>query len=111
MGEYPELEMLRIFIGENQTHEGRPLYEAIVQQARKHELTGAMVSRGMMGFWKFGQISTSKIMRLNEDLPIVIEIAGEHDRMAAFLPDLEAMIKEGLVTLEKVSIVINRDSE
>lgn len=70
MSENQELELLRIFIGENQKHKGRPLYEAIVQEARERGLVGAMVSRGMMGFWKYGPISTSKILRLSEDLPI-----------------------------------------
>ena len=65
----------------------------------------------MMGFWKYGPISTSKILRLNEDLPVSIEIAGERDLIAAFLPDLDVMIKQGLVTLEKVNIVINRDEK
>ncbi len=111
MGANTELEILRIFIGENQKHKGRPLYEAIVQEAREHGLVGAMVSRGMMGFWKYGPISTSKILRLSEDLPISIEIAGEHDHIAAFLPELDVMIKQGLVTLEKVNVVINRDEK
>ena len=109
MGAHTGLEMLRIYIGENQKHAGRPLYEVIVQEARKRGLVGAMVSRGMMGFWKYGPITTSRILRLSEDLPISIEIAGEHEDIAAFLPDLDVMIKQGLVTLEKVSVVINRD--
>ena len=111
MGAHTELQMLRIYIDENQKHAGRPLYEAIVQKARDRGLTGAMVSRGMMGFWKFGPISTSKIMRLSEDLPISIEIAGEQEQIASFLPDLEVMIKQGLVVLEKVNVVISRDEE
>ncbi len=65
----------------------------------------------MMGFWKYGPISTSKILRLSEDFPISIEIAGEHDHIAAFMPDLDVMIKQGLVTLEKVNVVINRDEK
>jgi PII-like signaling protein len=111
MGATTELEMLRIFISEKQKHEGRPLYEAIVQEAQKHGLTGAMVSRGFMGFWKYGPISTSTILRLNEDLPVCIEIADEHGQIDAFLPQLEDMIKQGLVALEKVRVVINRDEE
>ena len=111
MGAHTELELLRIYIGEDQKHEGRPLYEVIVQEARKHGLTGAMASRGFMGFWKYGPISTSTILRLNEDLPICVEIAGEHAQIDAFLPQLEGMIKQGLVTLEKVRVIINRDDK
>ena len=110
MSAHTGLEMLRIYIGENQKHKGRPLSEAIVQEARERGLVGAMVSRGMMGFWKYGPISTSKILRLSEDLPISIEIAGEHERITAFVPDLDAMINQGLVILEKVRVVINRDN-
>jgi PII-like signaling protein len=111
MSELSELEMLRIFIGENQKHPGRPLYEAIVRQAHERGLVGAMVSRGMMGFWKYGPISTSTILRLNEDLPICIEIAGEHEQITAFLPDLDGMVNQGLVTLDKVRVLINRDAK
>jgi PII-like signaling protein len=109
MGATTELELLRIYIGEDQKYKGRPLYEVIVQEARDHGLTGAMVSRGVMGFWKYGPISTSKVLRLSEDLPVSIEIAGEHDKVAAFLPDLDVMITQGLVTLEKVRVVVNRE--
>jgi len=111
MSEFPELEILRIYIGENQRHAGRPLHEAIVQKARNRGLVGAMASRGFMGFWKYGPISTSKILRLSEDLPVSIQIAGEPEQIAAFLPDLDIMINQGLVTLDKVGVVINRDDE
>jgi PII-like signaling protein len=111
MNDYADLELLRIYIGENQKHAGRPLYEAIVHEAQRHGLTGAMVSRGFMGFWKYGPISTSTILRLNEDLPVCIQIAGEHEQVAAILPDLEGMINQGLVTLDKVRVVINRDDK
>ena len=111
MNTYTELEILRIYIGETQKHTGRPLYEAIVQAASDCGLTGAMVSRGMMGFWKYGPINTATILRISEDLPILIEIAGEQDQIAAFFPELDAMIKQGLVALENKRVVINRDND
>ena len=111
MNTQPDLELLRVFVGENQKHDGRPLYEAIVQAAHKQGLTGAMATRGMMGFWRYGPIRTSKVLRLNEDLPILIEIAGKQEQIAAFLPELKDMVKQGLVTREKVQVVINQDEE
>ena len=111
MSAHTELEILRIFINENQKHGRRLLYEAIVEEARKRGLIGAIVSRGIMGFWKFGPISTWRILDLSSDLPISIEIAGEHEQVAALLTDLDAMVKEGLVILDKVQVVINRDDK
>ena len=101
-------ELLRIFIGENQKHGHRPLYEVIVREAQKRGLAGATVVRGIMGFGKNSQIRTSKILRLSEDLPLVIEIVDEPERIASFLPHLDAITKQGLVTLEKVRVIINR---
>ena len=111
MKDSADLELLRIYIGEDQKHEGRPLYEAIVRHAHERGLVGAMVSRGFMGVWKYGPISTSRLLRLSEDLPICIEIAGDQGQVDAFRPRLEEMIKQGLVTLEKVRVVINRDDK
>lgn len=105
-----ELEMLRIFIGEDHKHGHRPLYEVIVEEARKRGLAGATAIRGLMGFGENSQIHTSMILRLSEDLPVVIEIIDESDRIEAFLPDLDDMIKQGLVTLEKVRVAINRQN-
>ena len=111
MDTYTELDVLQIYIDESQKHEGRPLFEAIVEEARNRGLTGAMVSRGMMGFWKYGPVSTTKLLALSQNLPVMIQIAGEHELIEAFLPELDVMIKQGLVTLETARVVINRDHE
>ncbi len=101
--------LLRIFIGESDKRDGRPLYEAIVVEARRRGLAGATVLRGVMGFGADSRIHTTKILRLSEDLPMVIEIVDEADKINAFLPELDGMIKEGLVTLERVRVVIYRN--
>jgi uncharacterized protein len=103
-----EAELLRVFIGESDKHHGRPLYEAIVQEARRRGLAGATVLRGTMGFGANSRIHTAKILRLSEDLPMVVEIVDEPDKIAAFLPDLDGMIGEGLVTLERVRVILYR---
>lgn len=102
--------LLRIFIGESDKHQGRPLYEMVVEEARRRGLAGATVTRGVMGFGANSRIHTSKILRLSEDLPMLIEIVDEAEKIEAFLPDLDSMIQEGLVTLERVHIVIYRDN-
>ncbi len=100
-----EGQLLRIFVGESDRHEGRPLHEAIVLLAREKGLAGATVLRGIAGFGAASRIHTTKILRLSEDLPIVIEIADRAERIASILPDLDRMVTEGLMTLEKVHIV------
>lgn len=105
-----EGQLLRIFVGESDRHEGRPLHEAIVLLARERGLAGATVLRGIAGFGAASRIHTTKILRLSEDLPIVIEIADRADRIAAILPELDRMVGEGLMTLEKVHIVKYRHS-
>jgi PII-like signaling protein len=100
-----EGQLLRIFVGESDQHEGRPLHEAIVLLARERGLAGATVLRGTSGFGAASRIHTTKILRLSEDLPIVIEIADRPDRIASILPDLDRMVREGLMTLERVHIV------
>jgi len=100
-----ETQLLRIFIGESDKHGHRPLYEAIVEEARKRGMAGATVLRGVMGFGKASRIHTIKILRLSEDLPIVIEIVDKPERIAAFLPDLDNMVQDGLVTLESVQVI------
>lgn len=97
--------LLRIFIGESDRHGQHPLYEAIVLKARETGLAGATVMRGVMGFGKNSVIHTAKILRLSEDLPMVIEIVDSPDRVEAFLPALEEMITDGLVTLERVRVI------
>jgi PII-like signaling protein len=100
-----EGELLRIFIGESDRHEGKPLFEAIVQLARKRGLAGATVLRGLEGFGAHSRVHTAKLLRLSEDLPIVIELVDKPERIEAFLPDLDAMVVEGMITLEKVRII------
>lgn len=103
-----EAELLRIFIGECDKHGGRPLYEVIVEEARRRGLAGATVLRGSLGFGANSRIHTAKILRLSEDLPLIVEIVDVPERIAAFLPDLDQMITEGLVTLEKVRVIFYR---
>jgi len=97
--------LLRIFLGENARFRHRPLYEAIVLKAREAHLAGATVLRGPMGFGHSSRLHTSKILRLSEDLPLVIEIVDTEDKIKAFLPTLDAMMPSGLVTLEKVQVL------
>src|SRR3954462_8082714 len=94
--------LLRIFIGENDRWEHKPLYEAIILKARETGLAGATVLRGPMGFGKSSHLHTAKILRLSMDLPLVIEIVDSEEKIQAFLPLLDKMLKGGLVTLEKV---------
>ncbi len=103
-----EAELLCIFIGESDKHHGRPLYEVLVELARQRGLAGATVLRGLMGFGAHSRLHTAKILRLSEDLPIVIEIVDKPERIAAFLPELDGLIEEGLVTLEKVRVLAYR---
>jgi PII-like signaling protein len=106
-----EAQLLRIFIGESDKHHGRPLYEIIVEEARKRGMAGATVLRGTLGFGKNSRIHTAKILRLSEDLPMVVEVVDTPERIAAFLPDLDSMIGDGLVTLEKVNVIVYRHDE
>jgi PII-like signaling protein len=97
--------LLRIFIGEDDRSDGSPLYEAIVLKAREQHLAGATVLRGPMGFGKSSRLHTSKILRLSEDLPLLIEIVDSEDNINAFLPILDGMMSSGLITLEKVQVL------
>ncbi|HVH82721.1 MAG TPA: DUF190 domain-containing protein [Steroidobacteraceae bacterium] len=97
--------LLRIFVGEDDRHDHKPLYEAIVLKAREHHIAGATVLRGPMGFGHSSRIHTTKILRLSEDLPLVIEIVDSEDKINAFLPVLDDMMGSGLVTLEKVRVL------
>jgi uncharacterized protein len=106
-----EAVLLRIFIGEADRWEHRPLYEAIVIKAREMRLAGATVLRGPMGFGKSSHLHTAKILRLSMDLPLVIEIVDSEEKINAFLPVLEEMMGGGLVTLEKAKVIHYRHSE
>lgn len=103
-----EAYLLRIFIGESDKSEGKPLYEVIVKEARKRGMAGATVLRGFLGFGAHSRIHTSKVLRLSEDLPVVVEIVDKEDRINAFLPELDKMISEGLVTMEKIRVITYR---
>jgi PII-like signaling protein len=100
-----EAALLRIFIGESDRWEHKPLYEAIVLAARAAKLAGATVLRGPMGFGKSSRLHTTKILQLSMDLPLVIEIVDTEEKINAFLPQLDGMIGGGLVTLEKVRVI------
>ena len=97
--------LLRIFIGENDKFERLPLYEAIVLKAREMHLAGATVLRGPMGYGHSSRLHTTKILRLSEDLPLIIELVDVQDKIDAFLPQLDVMMSSGLVTLEKVQVL------
>jgi PII-like signaling protein len=105
-----EAVLLRIFIGEDDRIKGRPLYEAIVLKARQAGLAGATVLRGPMGFGKSSTLHTAKVLRLSEDLPIVIEIVDTQEKIDAFVPLLDPMMGSGLVTLERVQVLQYGDS-
>ena len=100
-----ESQLLRIFIGESDRHDGKPLYEAIVLKARELHLAGATVLRGAMGFGPSSRIHTAKILRLSIDLPLIIEIVDSAERINSFLPVLDGMMGGGLVTLESVKVI------
>ena len=97
--------LLRIFIGEDDKHNRLPLYEAIVLKAREMQLGGATVLRGHIGFGHSSHIHTTKILRLSQDLPVVIEIVDSQEKIDAFLPALDQMMGSGLVTMEKVQVL------
>lgn len=96
--------LLRVFIGESDKYDGRPLYEWIVLKAREHGLAGATVLRGIMGFGARSRIHTTKILRLSEDLPIVVELVDTRPKLEAFMPVIDGAIQDGLATLEKAQV-------
>ena len=106
-----EGKLLRVFIGEADRWHGRPLYEAIVEEARKRGLAGATAWKGFMGFGAHSRLHTAKILRLSEDLPIVIEIVDSAENIETFLPELDRMVSEGLVTLERAEVILYRGPE
>jgi len=102
--------LVRVFIGEMYTWHGKPLYQAIVERVRKEGLAGATVVRGIEGFGADSRLHTSRILRLSEDLPVVIEIVDTEEQIARVLPILDDMVGEGMVTLERVEIIAYRGS-
>ncbi|OQY20200.1 MAG: hypothetical protein B6I36_01660 [Desulfobacteraceae bacterium 4572_35.1] len=103
-----EGQLLRIFIGESAKHDGKPLYEWIVLEAREQGMAGATVLKGMMGFGASSRIHTAKILRLSLDLPLVIEIVDSPEKIVAFLEHIDGVIDSGLVTLERAEVKIYR---
>lgn len=96
--------LLRVFIGESDHEDGRPLYEWLVRKAREMEVAGATVLRGLMGYGLSSRIHTAKILRLSQDLPIVVELVDTREKLEAYLQAVEPLIAEGLATLEKAEI-------
>ena len=100
--------LLRIFIGEQDKWHHQPLYEAIVHLAKKEGLAGATAIKGFMGFGCKSHMHTAKLLRLSEDLPIIIEIVDSEEKIQKFLPILDEMVQEGLITLEKATVILYR---
>ena len=100
--------LLRIFVGESDRWDGRPLYEAIVLEARKRGLAGATVIKGFMGFGAHSRIHTAKLLELSQDLPIIVEIVDAAEKIEAFMPDLEKMVGDGLMTVERAEVRLYR---
>jgi hypothetical protein len=111
MGTIEDGRLLRIFIGESDSHGSRPLYEAIVGLLRREGVAGATVVRGIAGFGRSSVVHTSKVLRMSADLPIVIEAVDTAERIAEVVPLLDDLIGEGLVTLERVEVHVYRGRE
>lgn len=106
-----EGKLLRIFIGESDRFEGKPLHEAILHLARQEGLAGCTVMKGFEGFGAASRIHTTKILRLSEDLPVIIEVVDSEEKIERFLPHLDGMVMEGLVTVEKVKVILYRHGQ
>jgi uncharacterized protein len=100
--------LARIYIGESDHHDGRPLYEVIVSLLRERGIAGATVLRGIEGYGRAARLHTSRILRLSDDLPILIEVVDREERLRAVLPDIDALVGEGLITLEHVEVIAYR---
>lgn len=96
--------LLRIFLGESDQYDGRPLYEWLIKRAREMEVAGATVLRGVMGYGRHSRVHTAKILRLSQDLPIIIELVDTRERLDAYLSEVEPYIREGLATIEKAEV-------
>ena len=101
----------RIYVGESDRWEGRPLYEAIVEQLRTSGIAGATVLRGIEGYGRAARVHTAQILRLSEDLPVLIEVVDREDRLREILPRIDAMVDGGLITLEPVEVIAYRSPE
>ena len=105
-----EGKLLRVFVGESDRWHGKPLYQAIVERVRAEGLAGATVLRGIEGFGADSRLHTARILRLSEDLPIVIEIVDSAEQIERILPILDEMVGEGMVTVERVEVIAYRGS-
>ncbi len=105
-----EGQLLRIFIGESDMWHGKPLYKAIVELARELGIAGATVLRGFLGYGAHSRIHTTGILRLSDDLPVVIEIIDKAEKIKMITPQLDNMVKEGMITVEKVTIIAYRSN-
>ncbi len=103
--------LMRIHIGERDKHEGKPLYAAIVELLRSRGLAGATVTRAIMGFGATARLHTDSVLRLSLDLPIVVECVDAEDKLQAVLPDIDAMMGGGLITLERVRVIAYRGQQ
>ncbi|MBN1870569.1 MAG: DUF190 domain-containing protein [Candidatus Omnitrophica bacterium] len=103
-----EGKLLRIFIGEQDKWHGRPLYEAIIHLAKKEGMAGATAVKGFMGFGCKSHMHTAKLLRLSEDLPIIIEMVDSEEKITDFIPHLDEMVREGLITVEKANVIMYR---
>ncbi len=101
--------LLRVFIGEADQHNGRPLYEEIVQTAKSLQLAGATVLRGSEGFGAHSVVHESKLLEMSRDLPVIVELVDTADKIKLLLPALEAMVREGMITMEYVAMLLYRD--
>jgi uncharacterized protein len=103
-----ERTLMRVFIGESDRYQGKPLYEALLERFRKKGLAGATVLRGVAGFGASSKVHTDKVLRLSLDLPMIIEVVETEERIQAILPDLDEMIGGGLITLERAKVIMYR---
>jgi uncharacterized protein len=103
-----EGKLLRIFIDETDTWNGKPLYEELILLARKQGLAGATAIKGFMGFGCQSRLHTTKLLELSEDLPVILEIVDSEDKINQFIPSIDSMVAEGLITLEKVNVIMYR---
>ena len=105
-----EGKLLRVFVGESDRWHGKPLYQAIVERVRAEGLAGATVLRGIEGFGADSRLHTARILRLSEDLPVVIEIVDSAEQIERIMPILDVMVGEGMVTVERVEVIAYRGS-
>jgi PII-like signaling protein len=103
--------LLRIFVGETDRHDGRPLHEWIVMEARRRGIAGATVLRGIEGFGAHSRVHTSRVLRLSADLPMVVEIVDTREKIEGFMSVVDAVVEEGLATLERVEVRFYRSRE